>query len=226
MKLRRLFFAFLLLLAAFQFCFSQEKPKAVLIDEFDKVTCDELSLRLDELFLALTTNEGSKGYIIISGYKNEPIKKYSFAEMIKGYANLTKLVNKRFVFIFNDAENARTQLWLVPTDSDVSTFAQKTENYELPQTFKPTLIYANSWDEFCAESFSNELYSKFLQTNSNVKGNLVIYEKSLKNFRKTEKTLLDELVKVYKIPPNQLKTFYVRKNISDVEFWLVPKKKK
>ena len=227
MKFRRFLFVFLISLAAFQFCLSQEKPKAVLIDEFDSVSCDELSLRVDKLFLALTNNSSSKGYIVISGYKDEPIKKYFYAEKIKGYASWRKLDKNRFVFIFNNAEEVRTQLWLVPNNADVSAFAHETDNHKLPQTFKPTLIHKSSWiSDGCPEGFSYELYSKFLQANPNVLGNLVIYYKSVNGLRRIKNDLLNKLAKQYKVPHSQLKFFSVKRKNPDVEFWFVPKKRK
>ncbi len=64
-----------------------------------------------------------------------------------------------------------------------------------------------------------------------MRGHLVITDKTTKNFVSTKKDLLNELVNEHKISQNRLKFFYVKNKtysyeFADVEFWLVPQKKK
>ncbi len=228
MKLRRFLFAFLISLAAFQFCFSQEKPKAELIDEFGEVGCDELTAHLDVLFIDLMNDPNSKGYIIIYGDTKQPLRKYTYEKIIEEYIKLRKFDRSRIEFIHGkDKQTLRTELLKVSVDADELPFDEESWNYVLPQTFKSTMFHADSWiSEVCPEVFGVELYSNFISANPNLRGHLVIYDKSVKEFRKTEIDLLNQLVKKYKVSRNQLKFFFVKRKESDIEYWLVPKKKK
>jgi len=64
-----------------------------------------------------------------------------------------------------------------------------------------------------------------------MRAHIVITDKPTENFANAEKDLLNQLVNEYRISPNRLKFFYVKDKKSpyefaDVEFWLIPQKKK
>lgn len=228
MKLRHILFAFLLSLAAFQFCYSQEKPKAILIDDFGISTCEEMSARIDAFFVELTNSPNARGYIVINGDRNRPREKYTHEKIFEDLIKLRNFDKSRIEFLHaKDKESIRTQFWKVPADGDKPTFDAEDWDFVLPKDMNPVMVHADSWiSEVCPEVFGLQLYSKFISANPDLRGHLVIYDKSVEQFRKTEKDLLNQLVKKYKVSRSQLKFFFVKRKKSDVEFWLVPKKKK
>ncbi len=164
MKLRRLFFAFLLLLAAFQFCFSQEKPKTELIWKFGKVINDEL-LALYDNFYSSVYNSNSKGYIIVYGTKDDPLTKYIVERRIKGCFRWGERSDKNFVFVLSkEREEFEVEFWKVPNGADKLQYTETPRDYKLVGLTEPRMIYKlNIADEYCPLYFDIEFYSKFLE---------------------------------------------------------------
>ena len=226
MKLQKTFLLLIFLFISLQVCFGQEDLKTVKFDEFGETNCDDISARIDNLYITLNNAPQTKGFIVIYGNNKEPTKKYLFAEMLKGFINFLKADVNRFVFRFGESENFKTQFWIIP-NGETFVLDQEIKYPQLPNSFKPLIVHKNSdFTEICPDKFNYKVYSDLLQANSNVNANIVIYEKSLGSFYKTEKNLLNELAKKYNVSESQIKFFYVKRHNSDVEFWLVPRKKK
>lgn len=229
MKLHQLFLTFLLLLAAFQFCFSQEKPKAVLIDNIIyPANCDDLVARLQRL-MDETTNKNSVSYVIIHPVKGKLLPSLLFERWTIG----RKFPSEKFIIVRGKEENElRLELWLVPKGAELS-FAvdESTWNFSLPSLKKPYQFYSytNGEDAICNSEGQKKHFAEILLANPTFRGHLVIYEKTLEKYRRTKNLLVSELVKDYSIPHNQLRTFFVKEidyDFSNVEFWLVPQRKK
>ena len=124
MKIRRLFFTFLLSLAAFQFCFSQEKPKAVLFEEFGNINCEELLARMDAFYNVLSNDPSSQGYIIIYGKGDETVRKLSYELLINGSIKFRNFDKSRIVRIRGaERENLEIELWKVPAGAEKPVFS-------------------------------------------------------------------------------------------------------
>ncbi len=69
-----------------------------------------------------------------------------------------------------------------------------------------------------------KIYSEYLMENPKSRANVVIYAKSKAKFQKEKESLFDELIKNNKIPPKQIKFFFVKENsdYENYELWLVP----
>lgn len=225
--MKRIIFLFLILLATFQVFLSQEKLKAILVQEFGDVNCDESSAIIDVLFTNILNEPNSKGYIVIYGSNEKPLKKYLYEMEFKADIMFRNFDTSRIIFLHGKNEkNIRIQFWKVPASADKPDFVEGDWNYRMPQDTKSLLLFKDSWiAEVCHASYDIKLYSKVLLANPQLKGQMVIYAKSARNFYQTEKSLLNALVSQNKIPRNQLKFFYIRRKNSDVEFWLVPKSK-
>jgi hypothetical protein len=61
MKLRKIFFILVILSASFQICFGQEKSKAILIDDFSVLPCDDFMSGVDRLMAKLAENPALQG---------------------------------------------------------------------------------------------------------------------------------------------------------------------
>jgi hypothetical protein len=229
MKLRKSIVILPFLLLAFQICVAQEKPKAVLVDEFGKVNYSNLRYSFDQFWTEIQKTPNSKGYIVIYGDKNEPLSKYYREVWLKEFISFRNFPASQLVFLYGeDKEELKTQFWIAPLGADRPTFAEDDWNYKLPKTIKPTVIHqtlelAEYGPEPLNLEFYIEFYSKFLNANPDSRGHLVIYDKSTKGFNEARQPLFEQLVKKNKVRQNQLKFFYVKSKKSGIEFWFVPK---
>lgn len=229
MKLHQLFLTFLLLFAAFQFCLSQEKPKAVLDDKFGAIINDDLLARIDGFFQNITADKNSKGYIIVHGTKNNSLLKYTFERHIKGCFRWANFPENNFTFVLaEDRDKFEVELWKVPNGAEKPQFIETPRDYKILELTKPRYVYKlNIDDSYCPLFFNMEFYSNLLKANPNLIGKIIIYEKALKNYQKEKLKYSRELVKTYRISPQQM--IFVRGKYygePDAEFLLVPKKKK
>lgn len=228
MKFHRLFFAFLISLAAFQFCFSQDKPKAVLIWKFGKVINDEL-LAVYDNFYSTVYDTNSKGYVIVYGTEDDPLTKYTFESHIKGCFRWTKRSDENFVFVLGEnRKEFEVEFWKVPNGADKPQYTETPRDYKLVGLTEPRMFYKlNIADEYCPLYFDMEFYSKFLNANSNLVGKITIYEKTLKSYQREKQKYLRELTATNKVSARQI--IFVRGKYygePDAEFWLVRQKKK
>ncbi|MGI9035655.1 MAG: hypothetical protein ACR2GD_06415 [Pyrinomonadaceae bacterium] len=225
MELKKLFFL-LILLIAFQNFSAQEKSKAIMIDEFSSINCDEINARISHLFDDLRTDPNSKGYIIIYGSFDKPLEKYLYESEFKANIAFGNFDEKRIVFLHGtDEKTIRIQFWKTPYDAENPSFTEGKWNYKLPQKTKPFLLFKDSWiDEGCHATYDINFYSKLLSANPQLKGNIIDYAKSRKNFYRERKYWLNELVKQRKVSKSQLNFFYVRRKTPDTDFWLIPKR--
>ncbi len=228
MKLRRFLFVFLILLVAFQFCFSQGKPKAVLIDKFGKIINDELQARIEN-FYSSTYDTNSKGYVIVHGTKDDQLTKYTFERHIKGCFRWGKWSNENFIFVLGeDRIELEVELWKVPSGAGKPQYAETPRDYKLPKLTEPRKIYLlNIADEYCPLYFNVEFYSQFLKANFNLTGKIVIYEKTLKNYQREKRKYLRELTETNNISAERI--VFVRGKYygePDAEFWYIPNGKK
>lgn len=223
MKLRRLFFTFLISLAAFQFCFSQEKPKAVLFTEVENPNCEILLATADAFFNELNNDPNSQGYAVIYGKKNDLREKLTYELWLNGAMIFRKFDDSRIIKIRGaDAENLKIEFWKVPTGAEKPMFNELKWNFVFPAKTKP-FVFHDEYEQICYSGSFEKAFAEYLNANPDARGHIVIYETSNKKYLKQKKEaqkLLSE------IPQNRLRFFQVKSDSSNVEFWLVPKKKK
>lgn len=223
----------LILVFTCQFSFSQDKSKAVLIDEFDNLTCEEYWARIDNFINEFTQELQSKGYLIIYGKANNLFENLKYRQWARGIINFRGIDKSRLIIIEGkENRNLKIELWKVAADAEKPLFSETKWSYVLSNATKPFIFTAYSFqDGICPSESYVELFADFLAVNQNARGHIVIRDKTARNFYKTKKEVLKELVDQYNVPINRLKFFYhVDKSYSydftDVEFWFVPKKKK
>lgn len=228
MKLRRFFFASLLSLAAVQFCFSQEKPKAELVCKFGAVINDTPQALFDN-FHSSVHNTNSKGYVIVHGTKDEPLTNYIVERRIKGCFRWSKRSDVDFVFLLGEnREEFEVEFWKVPHGADKPAYIEKPRDYKLVGLIEPIKVHMLSIDEeYCPLYFDMKFYSQFLKANSNLVGKIVIYEKTLKSYQREKRKYSRELIKANGVSVQQI-NFARGKYYGDpdAEFWYIPKKKK
>lgn len=209
---------------AFHICFAQESPKALLIMESGRMNCEEILAATDVLYVELNNLPTSHGYFVIYG-KDEEIRKKADYEMLFDGAIYSRNfdVSRINKVRGEETENIKVQFWLVPAGAEKPDFKEAKWDFTLPPETKPYIFYSNSplFDGICERPSHNKTYSEFIIGNPTFRGNIVIYESSLKKFRRTKAEILKMLPD---IPKNRLKFFYVQGKDSIYELWIVPPK--
>lgn len=223
MKLRRFLFAFLISLAAFQFCLAQEKPKAELVFEFGNDGCEILLANMDYFYSELQNNPDSHGYVVISGKGDDTLKKLRYELLINGSIAFRKFDANRINKVRGaETNNLKIQLWKVPAGAEKPVFNEAKWNFVFPPETK-SFVFQDYNEQICYSVGYEKAFGEYLDANPNAKGHIVIYEKSPKKYQK-QKQAVQKLLST--IPQNRLRFFQVKKDTSNVEFWLVPKNKK
>ncbi|CAN5734709.1 hypothetical protein BH24ACI1_BH24ACI1_24710 [soil metagenome] len=232
MKLQKYFLVLIILLASLQICYGQENPQAMKVDEFGKANCEDFWARFDNFFNDLQNDPTSMGYIIIYGEKNSLRANLGYEKLTNGIVRFRNLDSSRLVIIRGEEKDAiHIEFWRVPAGAETPAFVQGNWDLTVKQN-KPFILGGYSeGDGICPTNTSVKLFADYLTANPNMRAHIVITDKPTENFANAEKDLLNQLVNEYRISPNRLKFFYVKDKKSpyefaDVEFWLIPQKKK
>ncbi len=232
MKSQKMFLVLIILFVSFQIGFGQEKPKAELIDEFGKANCEDFWARFDNFFNVLQNEPTSTGYIIIYGEKNSLPANLGYEKLTNGIVRFRNLDPNRLVIIRGEEKDSiHIEFWKVPAGAENPTFVAGNWDLTVKQN-KPFILRGYSeGDGICPTNTSIKLFADYLKSNPNMRAHIVITGKAIENFANTEKDLSNQLVNEHKISPNRLKFFYVKDktfpyDFADVEFWLVPQKRK
>lgn len=214
-----IFFIFLFSITTF----SQEKPKAELIDEFGSISCGDFLSRFDNLLISLQKDPNSTGYIYIFGDQNEPKNNLFYELIVQGEVFFHKFDSSRIKVIRAKGEgNLRTQMWIIPEGANLPEIEQENYISKIADASKPFIVLYDGDDGYCPIIGQNGLFIEILESNPKNRGHLVIYEKSRVKYEKAKKELKQSL---NKISQKSLKFFYVKSEIRLTEYWIVPKKK-
>lgn len=229
MKSQKILLILICLFDFSQISFGQEKTQAILFDRIINLTnCCDLDARLQG-FMDEVTNKNSVGYVVIHPVKGKLLPSLIFERWTMGRnfsAEKFKIVRGK------EKAQLEIELWLAPKNSELPFLADEAEwNFALPGLIKPYEFYSNTngEDAVCSSLGQKRHFAEILLANQSFRGHLVIYEKTLKKYQQTKNSLLDELVNNYNIPRSRLKTFFIKEtnyDFSNIEFWLVPKKRK
>lgn len=160
-----------------------------LIDEFGPFNSEDLQARLDNWAARIHKNSTFKTIVVIFPPKDKPFGfPYRYAAIIKTYLTKNKGVEpKRVVIVYGDVEsNVRTQVYLVPQDSNLSTSIGIERKPNSSKTFLFDSFGLSSPNDFgtcCAvDEFdreetlaSFEVFAKQLNENKNLKGYIIAY---------------------------------------------------
>ena len=226
MKLTKVFIFFILLYTSFQICPGQEKPEAVLVDQFGKITCEELLARLDLFSTDLGNNPGSLGYIVIYPEKTSVRTGISYINWIRGHWTFRKLDDTRYVIIRGEERDAiNIEFWRVPPGADES-FYKGEKWIAAAVKVKKAFVFNSLHIEDVCPTFNLKDYAEILLSDPSLRGHIVIFNKSRRESQKEAQDWLTVLTKDYKVPRNRLRVFFATNgNGAEAEFWIVPTKK-
>lgn len=223
---------------AFQISFAQEKPKAKLIDEFGKTCSEDVMARYDGFYVEMLNQPTSTSYIIFYGSESNEGRNLSYiywlANYYKGRININNIIRGA------NQKKEKIQFWLVPQGAEIP---KPTSEFIPAEINKPILfdsvwadfhnwygkfdIYSQGfWDLGCGFPPNQKEFIKILNSNPNLIGRLVVYNRNKSRAQKVVKFALNQLIKNHNISSNRLITSYGGKSeVTKLEFWLIPKRK-
>ena len=212
--------AILILLGAYITVIAQNNP--ILIDEFDAISNDDLSSRVDNLWNQL--KDGSQGVVILTG---TTLANHLNKRRMEGCNLMRRYPTDSLVFIFeNDHEDYAVQFWRIPPGAvGDSRFKAHELPYTLPHISRPfELTSSGASDDFCPRHFDLDWYARFLSANPSFKGKAV-FDTSAPDFLKRTRKYREQLAAL------GIKTSRVRffrrhfPHETDEQWWLIPNKK-
>ncbi|MGI9055040.1 MAG: hypothetical protein ACR2F2_04470 [Pyrinomonadaceae bacterium] len=112
----KILFLILIVMGSFAIAQMEEKPQAILFDEFEKATNGNVKMRMDSFFTELSNNPASQGYIINFGTGREIAKR---ERQIRDSINFRRYDATRVVIVNGGFRGViKTEFWIVPAGAE------------------------------------------------------------------------------------------------------------
>ncbi len=221
--MKYLIIAFVLLLATVGI--GQRPAEAIPVDQFEKVNCEDLLARIDNLLVQLENNPESSAFIVINSKKGAPRGAEDSKTLIETIFQLRRFDLKRLRIVRGkESESDGGMFYLVPpgTDDPIKPAAAWPEkNLDFGSPF----IYGVEADDDPCPSFPLPKYAETLRSNPSLRGHIVFFPHPRRNRNALMKEWTKALTVDHKIPRRQLRFFFGKASEwSYTEFWLVPVK--
>ena len=213
-------------LVAFSLANGQDVPKAVLVDEFGSIVCEDLLGRQDAFFAELSNNPSDMGYEII--YSNEK-KSDAFVRRLRANLFIRQFDRTRVRIILAKAKVGSPvsgAFWRVPPGA-------APPQYEAIESMAsdPTrpFVFGTNFSENVCPSFSADLFAQLILDHPRSRGRLVIYGPTSPWRQLTADEELKMMMDYTKLPKNRIEFYFVhRPNLSYTmtEYWYLPPRKK
>jgi hypothetical protein len=184
--------------------FSQSESKAILIDEFGPITCDDFLARIDYFYNELNRHPGSMGYFVISGGTNLLRGKLSIelqfesAVRQRGHdATRSKIVRG------SEAGRFNVKIWIVELKAEKPDFGEAKWDLRLPPGSVPFRLRSDM-EQICDPSPVGRIAKELLDSNPN--GSLfVVVHGATSRERREQLRLSKKLLKLF--DPNRVRYF-------------------
>jgi hypothetical protein len=201
---------------------AQNAPTATLVDEIGKTGCENLSARIQAFYQTqLKSNPGSVGYVVIYPRQGE-LRQFSYESLIRGQIKMWRfdpsLLN---VVRGKDSPDPKIEFWIVPPGSTKPDFQEGKWVYAIKRSTK---YYSVFEDGGLCTSDNEGTYLSILRDNPDLRGNIVIWERSAMKYEKERIRFQTDL---HEISPSRLRFFRGRCSngrCDGFELWLVPNK--
>ncbi len=241
MKLQKLVLFFSVLFIFSQFCFAQEKPEAVLINDFENACSEIIALHYDNFLVQLFNDPTSTGYIVFNGEESQNGNNLRYIRHVSfNYPRFRGFDPYRIVLIRGENQGKmRIQFWKVPFGADMPEVEKNFEAGKIlsTQRFQKTIAELAKLPGFKKEELIDGFYAfegcdfapnlkdfaKVLSEDDDLTGYLIIYA-AKKNAKKIQDFVMKNLTVNHKIPKNRLKIISGGKSEEPIiELWFVPK---
>ncbi len=223
---------------------AQQRPKAILVDEFGEVCSEFLMSRIDNLMAQLSNNPSAIAIVIFHGRKDTEGRNQFLLRYISVlYPMMRGFDRSRMRFLEAETrDNQQIQFWLVPPGAEQPGFSP----YKSPTYTEPTL-FDRAWIGFnrregqldiyrdgflnlgCSFSPNRGRFAKALQDTSDLDAFLLVYttRENRSHGVKLASFALNDLVVNYRVPRKRVRSIYggIRKK-PEIELWLVPRGQK
>lgn len=224
MKSQKIIILLIFVFVCFQIHPSQGVPKAELIDNFSRISCDDFLMRLDVFYGELLNDPTSQGYVVIYGDNADLRIKLVYELWTGGSIRFRNFdVNRIKIIRGIETRELNIQLWKIPAGGEKTDFKEAGWDFTFAPKTKPYIFYDEFNDQICSSVPFEKVYAEYLNANPNAFGHIVIYGKSRRNYQR-QKNETQILLK--DAPQNRLRFFQIRDERENVEYWLVPRKKK
>ncbi len=232
MNLFRISLIFILLIAFGACANGQVPPKAVLIDEFSRLPCDDFLGRLDVFFSELRATPEAEGLVLIRTLPNDRPVGVVVQEMVKAHFKWRGWKQKPLNYVRADGDSDRlVQLWRIPPGADTPAIDRELRSSKLPVEVTEAFILAvetKFGPQICPEIDNQKIFASFLNDNPGARGNIVVRSTSRTKARQQAAAMVRSLSAKYGISRMRLRTFSARlqnpwnHDEPVVEYWYLP----
>jgi hypothetical protein len=211
---------------------AQEGPKAVLVDEFGKITWEDYVARLDNLTVEMTRKPNHQAYMIFqNGEVKNDRERFRFYQWGEDHLRLRKIDLSRFNFIRAvDGQTQTTQFWIVPPGAEKPIYSEGEWNLELPRGTKPFIWTTTEWNSglvLPAVHLSLDHFCEVLEGNPRSRVNFVIRARKTRQHIDEETLITKIMLEKCKVDSNRIRFFRLFENrprwdYLQTEVWLLP----
>lgn len=204
---------------------SGQKPHAELFDEYDNITCEDVSARLDALISELGKRPDVTGYVVIAKDPNNLGRGGARERYIDGYARYRRFDEARLKVVRADEIGTRTRVWLVLPGAE---FEVREVAYDMPAELRKLQLYSDVGDIGpCYTGPPLRLLAKYLKANPDTTANIAIGTPSAKSYAAERTNISNLFDKTYGVSSSRIRFFQVpgRFYSNSYELWIVSRKR-
>jgi hypothetical protein len=205
----------------------QQRSAAKLIDVFGEASCEDLRMRVLNLYKQTSDQQGSIGFVVVNPQTDKLSRAIQVKKLVEITLRLSKLdLNKIRVVRGRDSNRLEVRMWIAEPGSNEPSYESASwpeESYDLS---KPFVYGATFVDEVCP-TFVPELYADLIKSNPDIHGRVVVYPYPGLSKWELAEDWINILTKEYGVPRNRLSLYFGKPSYNiNVEFWIVPLKKR
>ncbi len=195
--------------------FAQEEPKAILVDEFGSITCEDFLARVDNFTYRLNQERTATGLVLLRGRNN------SFKKMLITSFNV-RLGKEIEASVVENTESLKGgEFWLVPQGSSPPLISDGRVVAVYPQTYDAINLFSHEGEGPC--SFNTlPAFLQLLRSKLELRGKIVIFGPA----RERPESVAFLINQLPKADRRRIKVLYRTKIVPYTEFWIIPTKKK
>lgn len=210
----------------------QVPPKAVLVDEFGRLPCDDNLYRIDFWYTELSHNPNSVGLVVIATAPDKKHLGVFHERMMEAHAEFrgaSKALAFRYVRAVSE-DDLKVQLWRIPPGADDPRIESLDMSFSLPKQIEPFMLGAEYkfGGQICPDPADEPVFADFLRANPAARGNIVVRDRTIERARKKIGRVLRTFQNQYGISRRHLRVFpatLTKPSNHDepvVEYWYLP----
>lgn len=201
---------------------SQDARKAILVDEFGSIGCDDMLGRQDAFFAELSRNPSDIGYAII--YSTEK-KAEAFVRRLRANLFTRGFDQTRIRIILSKPKvdsSVSGAFWRVPPGAEPPPY--EAIELKVPDVTRP-FIFGTNFSENVCPSFSADLFAELILDNPGSRARVVIYGPTSNWRRSTANEELELMTRGTQLPKDRIEFYFVRRRgvfYTETEYWYIP----